>query len=304
MDNKNTALRILQEVLNLTPLEILRFPTGYCHSVYYVKAESGEFVLRITNDKNKEYYLGSVHFLPKLKRLGIPVPDIINHGRFEDVFYALLSLIPGKDLGVVYSELNPLQKRNIAKELSVIQTKASALPPGELYGNGSFATWGEYLEGLLNRSRERIQKNKIFEPGLCDNIAIIMRRFNDYFRMIKPTAFLDDITTKNVLIHEGKLSGIVDVDEICYGDNLLVTGLTNMALLLAQSDTDYIDFWLDEAGADKLQRKVVAFYSLLFCADFMGEQGMRFDNGNVVEIDGEKVNLLKIIYTKLINSMP
>ena len=48
-------------------------------------------------------------------------------------------------------------------------------------------------------------------------VANCATRFERYFAQIRPTPFLDDTTTKNVIVHEGKLSGIVDVDWICFG---------------------------------------------------------------------------------------
>ena len=37
---KDTALKILKDELNITPVEVTRFPTGFCHSVYFIKTES------------------------------------------------------------------------------------------------------------------------------------------------------------------------------------------------------------------------------------------------------------------------
>ena len=127
-----------------------------------------------------------------------------------------------------------------------------------------------------------------------------MQGLSKYFSQIDPTPFLDDVTTKNLLIHNGKLSGIVDVDEICYGDSLLVVGLTNMALLSMRADTKYIDYWLDELKVDDEQRKAVGFYTLLFCIDFMSEQGMYFNNDKNVSVNQNKVDLLDSIYKELV----
>ena len=37
---------------------------------------------------------------------------------------------------------------------------------------------------------------------------------------VPPLPFLDDLTTKNVLVDGGRLSGVVDVDVVCFGDPL------------------------------------------------------------------------------------
>jgi aminoglycoside phosphotransferase (APT) family kinase protein len=232
-----------------------------------------------------------------LRPLGIPVPQILNHGQYGEVFYTLITYINGKDLGEVYHALNDLQKREIANELVVIQEKVATLPikPKEMYVYPSMEH-----ESKIASCREQIQKNKLFEIDICDKVAEIFKAHEDYFKDLQPVAFLDDISTKNVLVHEGKLAGIVDIDEMGYGNPLSVIGLTNMALLAMETDTKYIDYWLDAMNADSVQRKAVTLYTLLSCIDFMSEKGMRYDNDNIVPVNQKEVELLISIYHKLI----
>ncbi len=308
-NSRKTAINILHENLGIIPIEITRFTNGYCHSVYYVKTAKDEFVLRITGKTNKQYYTGSLKWLTELNALGIPVPQIIKHGQYQEEFYALISFIPGKDMGEVYRTLTDSQKRGIVKELSAIQRKVSALPVARLYGyphsgrNESFTAWTGYVESILERARERIKQNGIFSADVCETVKESMRSLDGYFSSVKPTPFLDDITTKNVLIHDGKLSGIVDVDEMCFGDPLLVIGLTHAALLLMEADTKYTEYWLDETGADAIQRKAVTCYTLLFCTDFMGEQGTRFDNGTIVPCNQKIIEILHYNYNDLLKRL-
>ncbi len=300
---KDIAMRILVDELSITPTEIIRFTNGYCHSVYHVKTVNNELVLRLTGENNERYYLGSVKWLPELNVLGIPVPKILKHGRYKEIFYTLLSFIPGKDIGEAYHTLTDLQKRNITKKLSAIQRKVSLLPKGDSYGytadNEVFKTWTDFLNSQINRSKERIKQNGILNAGICDTVKAKMSLLEEYFVNVPLTAFLGDITTKNVLVHEGQLYGIIDVDEMCYGDSLFVIGLTNMALLAMGADTNYIDYWLDEIKAGEIQRKAVMFYTLLFCVDFMGEQGMKFDNGNTAAINQNSIKRLNSIFADL-----
>lgn len=305
---QDIAQKIIIDIMGLTPTDIKRFTNGYCHSVFYVKCQNNEFVIRLTNKENEIYYLGSIKWLSELYRLGIPVPKILKNGQYGDIFYTIISFINGKDIGDVYHILNDFQKENIVKELVFIQGKIVNLPTQGLYGytnsvENSFKTWTEYLNSLVERSSERIKQNGIFNTDVCVKVKAILKKYEEYFMKISPKAFLDDITTKNVLVNNGKFVGIVDIDEICYGDHFLVIGLTNMALLKMKQDTKYIDYWLDELKADIIQRKIVYFYSLLYCVDFMGEQGMQFDNGNKVLYDKNIVKQLNTIYYDLMEKI-
>lgn len=302
---KDIALKILRDELSINPIEITRFINGYCHNVYYIKDADNEYVLRVTGKENKEYYYGSIKWLPKLILQDIPVPKLLKHGQYNDVFYTLISYIHGKDLGEVYQILNDSEKKCIVKELSIIQTKVSLLTNSKKYGypeseENSFDNWSEFIKSLINRSYMRIKQNNIFDIDVCEKVIEIMYLLQKYFSKVQPIPFLDDITTKNILIHEGKLTGIVDIDEICYGDPLLVIGLTNIALLKGEMDTKYIDFWLNEIKATDTQRKAVVFYTLLFCIDFMGEQGMQFYNDSVISHNEKTKKLLEDIFDKLL----
>ena len=302
---KDVALKILNEELSIKPLEVTRFTTGYCHSVYYVKTATDEFVLRVTSEENKGFYYASVKWMRELAQLEIPVPKVLKHGQFEDAYYTFITYIEGRDIGEVYHTLNDFEKYDIVKSLAEIQRKMAALPSIGRYGydGWSFDTWVEYVEFDVGRFRGGIEQNKVFDVSVCDEVEKVKNTLKDYFLSVKPTAFLDDITTKNVLVHNGKLTGIVDVDTVCYGDSLAVIGLTNMALLDMKVDTKYIDYWLDELQANETQRKVVTFYTLVSCIDFMSEQGSRFDNGTLIAVDQEKVEFLKSIYRSLLEKL-
>jgi len=59
----NKIENLLNDELGINPVETIRFPTGFCHSVYHVKTEVDEFVLRITKEEDKGYYDGCIKWL-------------------------------------------------------------------------------------------------------------------------------------------------------------------------------------------------------------------------------------------------
>jgi len=110
-------------------------------------------------------------------------------------------------------------------------------------------------------------------------------RFADHLAQINPTPFLHDITTKNVIVHHGQLTGIVDVDDLCFGDSLLLIALIQMALLAHGLDPAYVEEWLDIIGPDAQQRAALDLYTLQCCVDFMGELGQRFNRAQAAPVD-------------------
>jgi len=106
-----------------------------------------------------------------------------------------------------------------------------------------------------------------------------------YFAAVEPRPFLDDTTTKNVLVHEGRLAGIVDVDYVCFDDALLTPALTEIALLSSGHDIDYIRYWTSELQLGAEQKAVLNLYAALFCVDFLSEIGQQFNQGTPIPTD-------------------
>lgn len=97
---------------------------------------------------------------------------------------------------------------------------------------------------------------------------------------IPPTPFLHDATIKNVIVTaEGNVSGIVDVDDLCFGDPRYAAALTLAALTAQRGPLQYVSAWLRQAGwsDDRLFR----LYVTLFLLDLMAEHGQVF-NGNQI----------------------
>ena len=112
---------------------------------------------------------------------------------------------------------------------------------------------------------------------VVDRLERWMPTFDQSFAQVTPTPFLPDATTKNVIVYAGRLSGIVDVDTVCFGDPLRTVGLTRMALLSMGAATEYIDFWTAAMGMREDRQEILDFYTATFCVDFLGEIGHAFN---------------------------
>jgi len=282
------AVRVVAVALGETVRTIRRFPTGLVHFVFDVITGSNRnVVVRMTRPTGGETLAGAVYWSRQLHPLGVPLPGIL----FADVdarktpFPAIiLGRLPGMDLGYVYNYLTDREKRALAGEIVEIQEIVGSMPQGEGYGYVSTArgpfphrSWSDAVAGSIRRSRTRIIEAGIVEPTHVDRVERMASRFDDYFATVSPRPFLDDITTKNVIVHNGRLSGIVDVDEICYGDPLLTVALTRTSLMEQRQDLDYVTAWCDIIGLTDRQRDVLEFYTALFCIDFMSEIGHAFN---------------------------
>ena len=270
------------------PTHIKRFSTGLGNYVFLVKVDTQRYVLRC----NEQPYAQTVHWLKILRTLDIPVPHIIAQGVYQQFHYLLLTYIPGTELGEIYPHLTDVDKKHIATEVIQIQKQVANLKP-DVNNN-----WSQWVEDMLQRARIRIIANGYFDVEKVDRVAAAALNLHDYLSSICPTAYLDDITTKNLLIQDGHVSGIIDVDWIEYGDPLTFVALTHVSLLNMNCDTDYVDYLLHGLHITPTQYRAFLFYSLLYCVDFMGERGMTFV-GRTVEVDDKIIARLNGIYKSL-----
>ncbi len=309
MSFKEEAVRIAESFARQPVISIERFETGLAHYVYDVTLGDGrKVVARLASPGNDATLAGAVYWSQKLRPLGVPLPELLAYDLTRQKFnyaYLLLERLPGQDLGLVYPGLSVPQKRDLAREIARIQGIVNALPPGPGYGFAlSYeanlkASWTVVL-GDLARTRLWIKQAGVFKPQVVDRVRKALARFEPYFAEIAPKPFLDDTTTKNVLINEGRLSGIVDVDVVCFGDPLFVVALTNMALLSRAYTIDYIEFWCDELHLNPTQRQVFNVYTAVHCVSFMSEIGQKFNRDEPIPADPALVERYQNILEKLL----
>src|SRR5262249_27831106 len=125
--------------------------------------------------------------------------------------------------------------------------------------------------------------------------------FGPYLEQVAPTPFLHDITTKNVIVHDGRLSGIVDVDDLCFGDPLWLIALIRMALFAHAHDPVYLDEWLDVVRLDREQAAALDFYTLVHCVGFLSELGQRFNRAEPALVELGYLVRLQTLHGELLD---
>lgn len=295
--NEEKVAMLCLKCLAAQPKGIERCTVGHGNYVYIVELADRKVVVRCSEETGA--YQETIYWLKKLETIDIPVPRVLGKGVFEGYEYLILTYFEGQDIGLVYTTLTDEEKQEIAKKVVEIQNRVSALPLEDIPGDWSWKV--SYVEDVLNRAKERIITNGCyFEPEKVDWLMEVAKKpeLAEYFETIKPVAYLDDISTKNLLIHEGRVSGVIDIDWMGVGDKLTFAAMTKMALMNMGCDTDYVTYLLDEMHLNEVEKKVFAFYTLLYCVDFMGERGMWFMDKQV-PVSDEIVETMNGIYERL-----
>ena len=290
--NTRSVSKIFLSNLCLQPKNVKRCAVGIGNEVYIVECENGKYIFRCSTEENA--YGETIHWLTQLSTLDIPIPQVFARGTYEDYQYLILNFIPGEDIGLVNTTLTPVEKKQIAKDVMEIQYKVARL---QLPEETSWS-WQDFVKEMLDRAQERMASNGYFDTGKVTRVREEMTFLDGYFSKVKPVAYLDDISTKNMLIHNGKVSGVIDIDWMGVGDNLTFIAMTYVALKNMDCETDYVDYLLEERGCTEVEQRAFLFYCLMFCVDFMGERGMQFGDKKV-EVNDAVIDRLNRIYEEL-----
>jgi aminoglycoside phosphotransferase (APT) family kinase protein len=256
--------------------------------------DGARVVVRVASEQSRPDLAGGIYWSNMLRPLGIPLPRLLYADADGRPFaYMILERLPGTDLAHVYSALSKDRKCEIARQLAAMQTKVGRLPQGHGYGfvhsyegPWSHRAWRDVLISQLSRSGQRLASANVIDPVHAERVEAVLFRYEAELANVPPTPFLEDITSKNVIIDEGCITGIVDVDELCFGDPLFVLGLTRMALLAGDLDTDYIDCWKDALGGLSSRRgKMLDLYTAIHCVNFLSEIGQSFNRAATATMD-------------------
>lgn len=309
--DSNLALKIAQKYAGEIPTNIRRFQTGSGNYVFEVSFDhKAQVVVRIAPYKDTETVQGAVYLSKTLRPLGVPLPELLDEGVMDDFPYIILERLPGSDLAHSIEKLSLSQLEKIASSVAEAQRRVASLPTCGRYGyslraeSAPYSTWSEVILENLERSRARILSAKIFDISVVERVEEVFHKVREKLDRVEATAFLHDTTTKNVLITEdGEFSGIVDVDDLCFGDPRYAPALTFAAILAFGGDTRYVDTWMEKAGFK--MDSLFHFYVAVFLVDFMSEQGQHF-NGNQKEANPQVCKKLEelLVSPTLLSLLP
>jgi len=274
---EETAL-LIQAVLGVEAARVERQPYGHANVTYDVTLPDGGRVIARTNRRNPASMAGYQLNHRALADLGLPVPTLIASdltcGRF-DAAWMLLERIPGRDLGFELGGMTRPQMTRLAEQIVEFQRRAAALPSPGGYGwtaldtPARHTTWRAVLDWELEKNVK--EAGPLAPPDAADRIRTQLDRFDADFAAIPSKVYLDDLTTKNVIVEDGEFRGVVDFNWIGLGDPRYWLGLTSMAVT---SDTPPDgQFYLGELhrvwGSSERDRAIVALYAAMFALDFL-----------------------------------
>jgi aminoglycoside phosphotransferase len=287
------------------PTAVRRFRTGGHHYVFEAAfAAHPPVVVRIAAEQSRSAMAGALKLSHLLRPQGVPLPKIIADGVNHRFPHLVMERLPGVDLGAAIGGLSDASLEIIARQVEQAQSITARTASARRYGYGVAPEdprhnhWSAVLQDNLARSRKRIVAAKLFSEDAVNAVTELVSLARDELDSLPPIAFLHDTTTKNVIVTQaGSFSGIVDVDDLCFGDPRYVIALTLASLLVSGGPTRYVDAWMNAAGHE--EDRLFQLYVVLFLVDFMSEHGQTFNENPLPSAAAERSRLLAVFADRL-----
>jgi aminoglycoside phosphotransferase (APT) family kinase protein len=297
---------IIKKEFQETPKQVTHMPTGLRNEVFSVTLSEQEVMVRISN--NSLSIAGSAKFIPVFRKQGISVPEILAEDYSKELgpfCYQILKKIPGTDIDYVIKELSKPQLKAIAKEIARIITTLRKLPTSGRFGwvgvdeSQTQSTWTETMRFLSDKALTRCAQTKVMDDALKNMLKDIIIQNKDYFSSVKSEFYYDDLSSKNVIINNGKFAGLVDLDGVMYGDPLESIGRIKASWYGALHGDYYTKAVMDELKLDESAHRMVCMYALFNRIYWLCEHGIEFNVNTSNKIDWKEVEKDKKVIHRL-----
>lgn len=287
--------RIAQKEFGTSPSNLTRMTTGICNEVYSVAIGDREYIFRLKEEPR--YMLGSHKNIPLFRSKGIKVPEILAEDYSKTwlpLAFQIQNKLPGNDLRDVIETLSDDELKALGSEVANVFRQLSTVP-----NNGKFGVlWGDDRDLVDSWSAEVARVTKVVtnwgkQTGVLDDklvevLAYVNSKYKGYFDRIRPYTYFGDIAGKNVMVHDGKFSGLVDLDSLAQGDPLEAVGRIKASWYGTRYGTVYSKSVMDALGLPEPQREIVTMYALLNRAFWTLENGVQFNSNTSRTVDRER----------------
>lgn len=305
---------VIRQISELTfgtpPLSIAKKTIGICNEVYELTTPDASYIVRM--NQQPDILRGTAKFLPLFKRLGILTPDIIAEDYSKSIVpccYQIQSKIEGNDLILVFDQLSQAELSSIAKEVSDIFDKFNGLPPvvgfGEYSGRADdqIKSLHEDFMGARQHMAEGTKASGVIDQPTFQILDELLETFGPYLKSIQPRLYYDDICCKNIMIHEGRFNGLVDLDFLRKGDYLEAIGTILAAYFGKPNGKFYLDEVIRHQKLDPFQREVVYFYGIKQMTGWLSEAGVQHNSNTSSTINWEEVHRKRKVIQEMYQEM-
>ncbi|RKF31525.1 phosphotransferase family protein [Paraburkholderia fungorum] len=292
MIDDEQAAGLVRTALHVNPVSAARqllTQSGNC--IFRADLPEGKsIVLRVSPRRNAFAY--TRHNLGILRAMALPVQTVLASGdTATGGSFVILNWIPGRDLAYELPQMRREEMTRVAEAVTDYQKRVGCLPHSDGFGwsqIGGHPTFAQWTNIFGEPANDSISADATPLSQLRARLRAVRRSVEPHFASISPTCFLDDLTTKNVLVEHGVLQGVIDCDTVCYGDPLMSVG-TTLAHLAADLGEAYrfygeelIRCWRPRVDA----LRAIRFYAALWVVGFLAAAEVAGEIARAAELTG------------------
>jgi aminoglycoside phosphotransferase (APT) family kinase protein len=274
-DGTDTATALVRHALQVEPVALVpQLLTQSGNTIHRVELADGRtVVLRVS--PQPAAFAHTTPNLDVLRALGLPVQQVLAAGPAAlDQSFVILNWLDGFDLKFALPAMRADQMAAVAERVADCQRRVAGLPASRGFGwapigrDATHARWTD-LFGAPAAAPVAVEATPL--NHLRARLRAVRATLEPYFSACTPVCFLDDLTTRNVIVDNGVLTGFIDLDFVCYGDPLLQVGTTLAYLAADVGDAGraygdaLVDCWSPRGDA----RRAMYFYAGLWATGFL-----------------------------------
>ena len=227
----NTPIELINRAVEQatgTPIQTKeRIIKGELNEVYSVKTTQGqEIIVRISHG-DKPLFEFEKQIIDKCRAVGVPVPEILLVDTFMvgDKQHAIS--IQSKLAGVPFLELEHVsesESKNITRQAGEILSKIHSIPIhgfGALdeQGNGQYATMKDFLLNAFDEDKmSHVAQSVGIDQSVMNRALEVIHQGALLYPETTPCLIHNDYGPKHILVHNGRITGIIDFEIARSGD--------------------------------------------------------------------------------------
>lgn len=249
--------QLFQQQMKLKPARVEELRHGADHWVFKVTTAKQAYVVRFPIS---ETYAARLHATAAANRAwharGVPVPRpiVIGNGfaieQFREGVHLHHSSISERQRQALRVEWGKLLRR-----MHTLQAKGYGNPRGKAL-KGAHSTWEAFLQQGWNSILQNLSGTNILGRREVEALKIMFREFPQHKG--EGNVLHGDLYASHVLVHRGKINGIIDAADLLVGDPLFDLGI----LRTATRDKKHFEQIMQ--GYGNVDRRKIEMYAIYF----------------------------------------
>ncbi len=199
---------------------VKRFSSGQINRVYEV---DGKYIVKIKGKgvEGLDLFGWQPQVLNSLHNAGTKVPKVFGHGNTDKGEYLIMEKLAGENLSYQWLELGAKEKESLmaqlAEQLKLFHSLSFDHYAVPVVTGKQYKTFEPAVRDINNiPGLDKSKLNKQYQEDLEFLLAFYDQHSNLLNEQDTATSIHHDINLENVFWKDGKITGIIDVDWLCY----------------------------------------------------------------------------------------